>query len=106
MDEGIITTPVISVEMKHVLMERLEKEIISKLVSSSMSNSKGSRNGKKRGRESRSENAANAKDENFNGRKVHAPMGAAEAVVRSRFVVGKFNAIYYFYAIFFTESTE
>ena len=56
--EGI-TIPVLSVEMEHVLMERLEKEIASKL-GGSICRSVSRRNvsGKKRRRESQNENLA------------------------------------------------
>lgn len=85
MEKGIIAAPVISVEMKQVLMERLESEIISKLVSSGSIS--GNRNRKKRRRESPSENTKPKKDR-VDGEKVDARFGAAESVVRSRFVVG------------------
>eukprot|EP00578_Thalassiosira_sp_NH16_P013783 CAMPEP_0181120296 /NCGR_PEP_ID=MMETSP1071-20121207/24079_1 /TAXON_ID=35127 /ORGANISM="Thalassiosira sp., Strain NH16" /LENGTH=197 /DNA_ID=CAMNT_0023204939 /DNA_START=75 /DNA_END=665 /DNA_ORIENTATION=+ len=78
--EGI-TTPVLSAGMKHLILERLEKEIVCKLSSGSICYrrrrvpGKG-QSGKKRRRESQSiAEAAKA-------------METAESVVRSRFIVG------------------
>lgn len=87
--EGIIT-PVLSAEMKDVVLERLEKEIMSKLGGGSMCRSSGggsmvNLSGKKRRRERTSKTTTciqSTKDE--------APMmGTAESVVRSRFIVGE-----------------
>jgi len=77
-----------------VLMERLEKEITSKLGGSiCRSVSKRNLSGKKRRRENKNENTAlgsgaTKANENVDDEKVDAPMGTAESVVRSRFIVG------------------
>ncbi|KAL7530398.1 hypothetical protein ACHAXR_003472 [Thalassiosira sp. AJA248-18] len=96
LSEGI-TTPVLSAEMKHVLLERLEKEIMSKLEGGSMCRrgvpSSTNMSGKKRRRESKinaESGVANKAAENVDDRKVIGPMRicTAESVVRSRFIVG------------------
>jgi len=86
-----ITTPVLSAEMKHVLLERLEKEIMSKIGGSiCRSASDGNLSGKKRRRESQN-NPATGKgkaNEKAVDEKGKAPMRIVESVVRSRFIVG------------------
>eukprot|EP00581_Thalassiosira_minuscula_P000029 CAMPEP_0183746810 /NCGR_PEP_ID=MMETSP0737-20130205/66944_1 /TAXON_ID=385413 /ORGANISM="Thalassiosira miniscula, Strain CCMP1093" /LENGTH=160 /DNA_ID=CAMNT_0025982515 /DNA_START=160 /DNA_END=642 /DNA_ORIENTATION=- len=93
---GIITTPVLSAEMKHVLLERLEKEIVSKLGgsisrvgTSKIATLSGQRRRRDRqgGKPSLESDAAKTK-KNENEEKVNVPMDMAEYVVRSRFVVG------------------
>jgi len=107
--EGGIVTPVMSAEMKVVLLERLKNEILSKLgggslcrssrsVSGSVSN-RNNRSGRKRRIESQSENPASGSNGNgvatttSNNEKgdkgtVDQLMNTAESVVRSRFIVG------------------
>jgi len=96
--EGI-TTPVLSAGMKHLILERLEKEIVCKLSSGSICYrrrrvpGKG-QSGKKRRRESQSiAEAAKATGNNDGAvyKQVYAPMETAESVVRSRFIVGEYD---------------
>ena len=89
--EGIITQ-VLPTEMKPVVLERLEKEIISKIGGSicrrSVSNN-GINNlsGKKRRREGEKSKANGSKA--VEGKDIKS-MSVAETVVRSRFVVGEY----------------
>ena len=89
--EGIIT-PVLSAEMKDVVLERLEKEIMSKLGGGSMCRSSGggskvNLSGKKRKRERTSTTTTS-----IQSTKDEVPMmGTAESVVRSRFIVGEYE---------------
>jgi len=98
--EDIVATPVLSAEMKNLLLDRLNKEILSKLSGSlcrrgSVSSKKLS--GKKRRRKGKDEDpklgsgsgiAAKASIEKVKGEKLDAPVSPAESVVRSRFFVG------------------
>ena len=85
-----------------MLMERLEKEITSKLGGSiCRSVSKRNLSGKKRRRESQKEDptlgsgATKTKaNENVDDEKVDVPMGTAESVVRSGFIVGEYASLH------------
>ena len=83
-----------------MLMERLEKEITSKLGGSiCRSVSKRNLSGKKRRRGNKNENpalsgGATKANENVDDEKVDVPMGTAESVVRSRFIVGEYASLH------------
>ena len=90
-----IVTPVLSSELKPIILNRLQKEITSK-IGGSICHKRSSRSdtskrigGKKRARESKPSQEKEVKSSQVDG-KVNVSMSISESVVRSRLVIGKF----------------
>jgi len=96
-----IVTPVLSSELKPIILQRLQKEITSKFGGSVCHKSSSSETskrigGKKRSRESKPSQEKEEVKSQVDG-KVNVSMSISESVVRSRLVVGRSIAMLYLY---------
>jgi hypothetical protein len=86
-EDGFITTPVLSTEVKQLLLARFKEELLPKL------NGTNQRSSRQAGDDDKKKSTSARVDNN----KISS-IGMAETIVRSRFVIGKRTMISLFYS--------